>query len=281
MGHTGTLDPFATGLLVALVGGATRTARYFNGLSKTYTASVSFGSATDTDDRTGEVVATAPLPSPRTIEDALDAFRGDIEQLPPAYSAIHVGGRRAYELARRGETVALPVRSVSVHELSLLAVDEGPQGVSSCALSIRCSAGTYIRSIARDLGIATGSRAHVSELRRTAVGPFHVDEAACPDGLDAARDLRDLASVLERLGGFRRLELTTALARRVAQGGRVAVTELEDATGTRRPDDGDDRAAGVAAPLLLLVYRDRAVAIASAEGGRIAYELVIPQGVES
>jgi tRNA pseudouridine55 synthase len=172
IGHAGTLDPFATGLLVLLLGRATRLLPYLNGEPKIYEAAIRFGGETDTDDATGTPTRSAPAPALEAIEAALPALTGLIDQVPPSYSAKQVAGRRAYDAARAGAPLALvPVR-VTVHEWT---IDQWRDGTLTATIS--CSGGTYIRALARDLGRATGSAAHLSALRRVASGPYAVDMA--------------------------------------------------------------------------------------------------------
>jgi tRNA pseudouridine55 synthase len=174
VGHTGTLDPFATGLLILCVDRATRLQSFLMGLEKTYEGWIQFGWATDTYDSAGKAVGEA-LSRGLTgidLESAKERFVGELEQTPPAYSAKKIGGVRAYELARRGETPVIEPKRVHVFEFSILAV-EG----SRAAFRIRCSAGTYVRSIAHELGAAVGIPAHLDALRRTAIGSFPVADA--------------------------------------------------------------------------------------------------------
>lgn len=180
VGHTGTLDPFASGLLVALVGQATRAASLFSNLNKRYIAEISFGRETTTLDPEGEVVATGPVPEVDTVVEALAGFRGTFDQVPPVYSAVHVDGRRAYQRARAGETVTIPSRRVTVSEISVEVID---RQAGRYRLDMTCSSGTYVRSLARDLGLACGTRAYVSALRRVAVGALEVADAVSPDDL--------------------------------------------------------------------------------------------------
>lgn len=174
-GHTGTLDSFASGLLVVLVGRLTRLTPWFMGQAKEYEAVVRFGEETDTLDPLGRVIATAAVPPLSQLEDVLPRFRGRILQTPPSYSAVHVGGKRSYEIAQSGETPDLAPRSVSIEMLELLSFE----GVEA-RFSVRCSSGTYIRSLARDIGLACGSRAFVQSLRRTRIGTFDVAAACSP-----------------------------------------------------------------------------------------------------
>jgi tRNA pseudouridine55 synthase len=204
VGHTGTLDPFATGVLPVCVGRATRLARFLAGGEKEYLATVRLGFATTTDDRTGEPVGP-PVPvevSPERLAEALAGLVGSFDQVPPAFSAKHVGGRRLYELARRGEAVPRTATPVTVHGVDLRA-REG----DSVEIAVRCSAGTYVRALARDLGEHLGTGAHLTALRRTRSGAFDLSQAVSGDDLSAAGEriiplpglLLDLPAV--RVGG--------------------------------------------------------------------------------
>lgn len=179
-GHAGTLDPLATGVLVVCVGRATRLIEMVQSQTKVYRARFLLGRRSDTDDVEGTVVDVVPRPAVtrEQIEAFLPRFIGRIQQVPPQYSAVHVGGRRAYDLARRGESVELQPRTVVVHRLALT-------GLSSdeLELEIECGSGTYVRSIGRDLGDLLGCGAVMSGLVRTRVGPFRIEEAACLEEL--------------------------------------------------------------------------------------------------
>jgi tRNA pseudouridine55 synthase len=170
--HTGTLDSFAEGLLVVLTGRAVKLSSYFTGCDKRYRALVRFGEETETLDPEGEIIARAPVPPREAVEAALPEFTGAILQAPPAYSAIHVNGKRAYELARSGAAPEMKKRPVTIHELSLAAWNP-----PHAEFEVHCSSGTYIRSLARDIALAAGSRAHLRALTRTRVGNFSLDEA--------------------------------------------------------------------------------------------------------
>ncbi len=173
VGHTGTLDPLATGLLVLCLGVATRLSEYLLGQSKEYHAVVRLGQTTDSYDADGEVTVTRPVDvGLAEINAALHQFRGKIEQIPPAFSAIRSAGQRAYKLAREGKAVRLSARSVSIAQLSMIDF-EAPD----VTLELSCSAGTYVRSLAHDLGQILGCGAHLVALRRTAVGPFSIRQA--------------------------------------------------------------------------------------------------------
>ena len=166
-GHTGTLDPFATGLLIVCLGRATKVAQWLTGEDKGYRAVLTLGAATDTDDRTGKEIsrADASRVDRTALEAALSKQRGAIRQVPPAFSAIQKDGERMYDKARKGEAVELEPRDVTVHELVLESFTPG--AAATATISLRVSKGTYIRSIARDVGAALGVGGHLSSLRRT------------------------------------------------------------------------------------------------------------------
>lgn len=172
IGHTGTLDSFATGLLIVVVGTYSRLASWFVGLDKVYEAEIRFGIGTDTLDPCGGITDRGPVPTREALEAVLPKFRGEIKQIPPDYSALHVAGKRASDLARKGDPLHLPPRPVKIMSLSVDAFDEG-----KASMRIHCSSGTYVRSLARDIAAACGTYAHVSALRRVSVGPFSVRDA--------------------------------------------------------------------------------------------------------
>jgi tRNA pseudouridine55 synthase len=172
IGHLGTLDPFATGLLILLLGRSTRLATFIDTEPKIYEATIRFGAETDTDDCTGTVVREANLPASGDIDAALPALTGKIMQTPPAYSAKSVDGVRAYDAARQGTALELAPVEVDILEWKLHRYRENDLDVS-----ITCGTGTYIRALARDLGRATGSAAHLVSLRRTRAGVFDVSDA--------------------------------------------------------------------------------------------------------
>ena len=209
IGHGGTLDPFATGLLVLLVGRATRLLPYLDGEPKVYDATIRFGAETDTDDLSGTVTAEAPLPPRAAVEKAIDGLTGEIEQVPPAYSAKQVGGTRAYAAARRGETLALAAVPVRVARWEIRAWRDAEYDVT-----VVCGGGTYIRALARDLGRAAGSAAHLSALRRTASGRFDVS-AAVPVGAIGPEAVR---SPLEAIADAERVHLDADSRARIARG---------------------------------------------------------------
>jgi len=171
-GHTGTLDKFAQGLLLVLVGRGVKLAPLFDNNDKEYTGTIKFGEETDTLDPEGRIIATGRLPSLRDIEEVLPSFMGNILQAPPSYSAVHVNGERAHELARRGVEPEMKKRPVTVYNLELISWTPG-----EAVINAKVSSGTYIRSLARDIALAAGSRAYLSALTRTSVGKFHINDA--------------------------------------------------------------------------------------------------------
>ncbi len=186
VGHGGTLDPFASGVLPLFLGRATRLVEYHLGDRKGYRATICFGASSTTDDLEGELSpADGAAPSREAVEGALAAFTGTISQRPPAFSAIKVGGRRAYALARAGEAVELALREVSIHRLDLVDWDGTDPDRPIAIVDVECSAGTYVRSLARDVGERVGSAAYLGALVRTASGPFTI-AAAVP--LEVARE---------------------------------------------------------------------------------------------
>lgn len=184
VGHGGTLDPMASGLLPVFVDRATRLIEYIGEHEKRYTATLRLGQRTETDDADGTVIAEAPVPPALTraqLDRALSAFRGTIEQVPPAFSAVKVDGVTAHRAARRGDPVALAARTVTIHHLTLTAWEP-----PSLQIALTVSTGTYVRALARDLGEALGCGAHVTAMRRTGIGPVSVDEAHTPETLERA-----------------------------------------------------------------------------------------------
>jgi tRNA pseudouridine55 synthase len=180
VGHTGTLDPMATGVLVLLLGSATRLSRFILTEDKQYRATLRLGITTTTYDADGEVTATAPVDVDRaTIESALERFRGDILQVPPMYAAIRHQGKRLYEIAREGKEVEREARPLTIYRLDLL--DWTPPDLT---LEVTCSSGTYIRSLAHDLGQVVGTGAHLTALRRMTSGPFVLDQSYSLDTLE-------------------------------------------------------------------------------------------------
>lgn len=204
-GHAGTLDPLATGVLVICVGQATRLIQYVQRMPKQYRAVFLLGRRSVTDDVEGELelIADAPEPTRPDIEAALPQFVGEIQQRPPAHSAIKIGGQRAYDLARRGEEFELAARTISIYRLEILRY-EYPE----LEMSIECGSGTYVRSLGRDLAAALGTAGVMSSLVRTAIGSFRVEDAAQLDGLTAEGIQEQLQPPLEALRNLPQIVLT-------------------------------------------------------------------------
>ncbi len=228
IGHTGTLDPFASGLLLLCIGPATRLAEYLVGLDKTYRALVRLGARTDTDDRTGAIVAAADdwrTLAAAAVEEAVRALEGPQLQVPPAYSAKKVGGERRYDRARRGEATALEPVPVTVHRATVLGLD-----LPDVELEIECSSGTYIRALARDLGEQLGVGAHLAELRRTRIGPHDVGGAVPVEALeDRARVSAAWLTPAAALAHLPQVPVGPAQAVEIGHGGPItAPAELPD-----------------------------------------------------
>jgi tRNA pseudouridine55 synthase len=216
VGHAGTLDPDATGVLLVGLGRATRLLRYLSESGKAYRGRVVFGIATSTLDAAGEVVDQRPMPiTSDDVERALPAFVGDIEQLPPMVSAVKVGGRRLHELARAGEEVERAPRPVHVDEFALESFQPGayPEGT----FLVECGSGTYVRTLAADLGAALGGCAHLAELRRLRVGSFTIQEARPLADIEAAPDDAVLSLVVA-MRDLERVDVDDEQARAVSHG---------------------------------------------------------------
>lgn len=255
VGHAGTLDPMATGLVVVAVGRVTRLIRFIQDLPKEYAAIARFGVATTTLDADGEVVHEEPVELTReSVVAAAGDFIGTIEQVPPMVSALKVDGRRLYEIAREGGEVERAARPVEVHSLDVEEVGQGP--FPEVSFRVRCGKGTYVRVLADDLAAAVGTRAHLTELRRTRIGSLSVDDAIRMDelGEGAGERLLEPAQALRDLPGLTADDTVLASV----QHGRElppGVPGLPEPGGHVRIVDGDGR--------LLAVYRateDRAVA---------------------
>ena len=217
IGHAGTLDPFATGLLVLLLGRATRLLPYLAGDPKVYEATVRFGHETTTDDATGQPTNHASQPHLSVVEKSILELTGLLTQVPPAYSAKQIAGRRAYDAARAGAPLDLPAAPVTVYGWMV-----GSWDGTTLHATIRCSGGTYIRALARDLGRACGSAAHLSALRRTASGPFVVADAVTLDAVRAG-DL-PLRSPVDSLDGCAPEVIDATAIARVVRGMPVAAS---------------------------------------------------------
>lgn len=217
IGHAGTLDPFATGLLVLLLGRATRLLPHLDGVPKEYAAVIALGSETETDDLHGAIVREATPPNDDAIAEAIEKLTGSLQQVPPAYSAKRVAGRRAYEAARAGEEMVLAPAAVQVFEWRDIWRDG-----NHLHATIACGGGTYIRALARDLGRLTGSAAHLLALRRERSGPFYVSDAATLD--DIRNGVALLRPALDALPTIPHVSLAGDDAERVLRGMTVPRT---------------------------------------------------------
>lgn len=289
IGHTGTLDPFASGLLVLCVGWATRLAEYLTDLPKSYVAEARLGVETDTLDREGRVVAeTARWEglTRREIQSAASALVGEIEQIPPQYSAKKVGGEAMHRRARRGEVVELPPVPVTIHALEVRDVD-----LPRVTLAVRCSSGTYVRALARDLGARLGVGAHLTSLRRTTVGGFDVERAVSLADLDDTEVVeRARLSPVDALGHLPQMKVDADAARRIRHGQRIRVDEPLPGPGRMAPGRAGTALGGVDAPPSSVDLRVDApavepvvvtcgvalVAIARIEGGVLKPRKVFP-----
>ena len=222
-GHAGTLDPLATGILPIALGEATKAVPQVQDGTKLYRFAILWGSATTTDDAEGAVVATSDVrPDRAALEAVLPDFTGTILQRPPIYSALKVDGERAYDLARAGEAVDLPPREIDVDAIALI-----EHGSEQSVLEVRCGKGTYVRSLARDIAEALGTRGHVSLLHRAAVGPFHDGDALTIDQLEAlSLEERDalLKPVAAGFAGLPEIRLDASQATAVRHGNAVLLT---------------------------------------------------------
>jgi tRNA pseudouridine55 synthase len=236
-GHGGTLDPLATGLLPIAFGAATKTVPYVMDGTKTYRFTLKFGEARDTDDADGQVTATAPhRPTNAEIEAALPAFRGDIMQVPPAYSAVKIGGERAYDLAREGQAVEIAPRPARVDRFELV---ERPDA-DTAIFHVESGKGVYMRSLARDIARACGTVGHVTAIRRLRVGPFREEHGIPLDRLLGSGDTPPpspdlLLPVTTALADIPALAVTAAEAARLFQGQALSLVDLMG----RVPDAAD------------------------------------------
>lgn len=252
VGHTGTLDPFASGLLLLCVDAATRLSEYLTALPKTYLATARLGVRTDTLDPEGEVVASSEAWTglePDEIREALEGFRGPQRQVPPQFSAKKVGGEAMYEKARRGQRVELEPVEVEIHGIELLGTE-----LPEVRFRLRVSSGTYVRAVARDLGDALGLPAHLTALRRTGIGGLDVDDAVPLDALDREEAVRRAAlSPARALAHLPRVAVGEDDARRLATGQTV------------RPAGGETPPTGAVA----LIHGDVLVAVGEPRGAVI------------
>jgi tRNA pseudouridine55 synthase len=243
VGHAGTLDPMATGLLVLGVGAATRLLGHLSGSDKTYDATIRLGQSTVTDDREGEVTATSSAAGvgEDAVRTALTAQVGALQQVPSSVSAVKVEGRRSYDRVRAGEEFELPARSVTVHRIDVHRIARPAPGLIDVDVTVACSTGTYIRAIARDVGAALGVGGHLTTLRRTSSGPFDADQArpveeagaalAATGAGDGVVGLTDAARAV-----FPARELTAEEAVALGHGQRVPATGVPGLHAAVAPD---------------------------------------------
>jgi tRNA pseudouridine55 synthase len=229
VGHAGTLDPFATGLLIILLGQGTKLSPFVMSENKVYLATMRLGIETDTLDSTGRVVRKSAVPdlSVKHIREKAEYFVGDIEQTPPLYSAVKYKGTRAYKLARRGQEFVLKKRTVTIFSLRILSVD-----LPDVTLEVKCSSGTYIRSLAADLGEELGPGGHLKSLRRLACGSFYTEDALCSKEISTGNNgllLRDKVIPLRAaLPNMREIEVEHDIAEKIRHGYQPALEGLAD-----------------------------------------------------
>ncbi|HJZ80945.1 MAG TPA: tRNA pseudouridine(55) synthase TruB [Pyrinomonadaceae bacterium] len=279
VGHTGTLDPFATGVLVVLVGSATRLSQFLSGAEKEYEATIRFGYATDTGDVTGTVLepafcAGAQSLRPEDIESALASFRGEMEQTPPMFSAKKIGGQKLYEVARRGEQLERPKVPIIVSAFEPVAGSDARLRVNTDATAdfdvrVVCSAGTYVRTLAEDLGKRLGVGAHLVALRRTRAGNFRLNEAISLERLAELSSLNSAGQTLvspdNALAHLPAVELSAADARSIRHGidipsmnasTKTELVRLRDAGGTLLAVGAVDAARQVIHPKVVLARQE-------------------------
>ncbi len=263
VGHTGTLDPFASGLLLLCIGNATRVAEYLTMLPKTYEAELVFGQATDTDDHTGAVVFESDRwrsSDEAVIRAAFERWRGSHEQKPSQYSAKKVDGERAYDAARRGETVDIKPVVITIHDIGIAEI-----AMPRVRFTVTCSSGTYIRALARDIGDALGTGAHLTSLRRTRVGDHDVTRAVPLDQLDDSVLVeRTSLSALDAVAHMPRVDISDADLKEIGFGRAVHGSVVTTAAGR----DGDD--------VVVLAHDGALVAIARADGDMLRPKKVFP-----
>ena len=242
VGHAGTLDPLASGVLVLCLGPATRLVEYIQRMPKRYAGMFLLGRTSDTEDIEGRVteLANPPRPTHAQIEAVLGRFTGPIEQRPPAFSALKIGGRRAYELARQGKPVELEARRIVIHSIRVVRY-----AYPELELDVTCGAGTYLRSLGRDIAAALGTGAVMASLRRTAVGAFRADDACRLDQLDEATVMRFLLPPAQALAELPSIRLDAADIGRLAKG-----LAIEDRWATAAPEIAGLDAAGRLAAIL-------------------------------
>jgi len=267
VGHAGTLDPMATGVLVVGVEKATRLLGYLTLTEKEYAATIRLGQSTSTDDAEGEITRSAPAAdvSAETLHKAVAGLVGEIQQVPPAVSAIKVGGQRAYKLTRAGAAPELPARPVMVYEFTVTAVRREAELLDVDA-TVRCSSGTYIRALARDLGTALGTGGHLTRLRRTRVGGYSVQDARTLEQLADRFEVLPLAQAAS--AAFPRRNLTADEARRLANGGRLAAAAGPDPQASTLQASTPQASTGAQAPTAAFAPDGTLIALVAEESGQ-------------
>ncbi|RKX91632.1 MAG: tRNA pseudouridine(55) synthase TruB [Spirochaetes bacterium] len=255
IGHTGTLDKFASGVMIVLTGKMTKLAGYFTGLDKDYEAVFSFGKETATLDPEGEVIAESGIPDLATIREKVKSFKGIIRQVPPAYSAIHINGKRAHEIARGGGTPDITEREVAIYTFQILSWK-----TPDLTVRIKCSKGTYIRSIARDLGRSCGSYAYVTSLKRTAVGKIRIEDTIDSNELDPENDIVRGKNLFSLLPDLQILSVNREIIPGILNGKKLDVKLFP----------GMD----LSYPRFALFHEDDFVALISREMNRLKYNFV-------
>ena len=261
VGHTGTLDRFAEGLLIVLTGRLTRLASHLLLLDKVYVATVLFGLETDTLDPEGSVCRRGDVPDLDRIAQALGGFKGEISQIPPDYSAVHVKGKRAYRLAREGAEVTIAPRRVFVHGIDILGYDP-----PELELRRRCSKGTYVRSIARDLGREAGTCAYLSALRRVAIGTFHLRDAVRPADFDPSIHIQRPMEFVNQISSLEAKRIRSDAICGIRHGTPLRDTMFEDPPGS----DGE---------FALFDREDELLAVSRRTSGRYKYLAVFTEAV--
>jgi tRNA pseudouridine55 synthase len=265
-GHAGTLDPLASGILPIALGEATKTVAYAMDGEKTYSFTVRWGEARDTDDTEGRVTETSDIrPDPAAIAAVVPRFIGEIEQVPPAYSAIKVNGERAYDLARSGETVELASRIIRIDDLRLADIPDADHAT----FDVQSGKGAYMRGLARDIALALGTVGHIVALRRTSVGPFGLDASSTLAHIDALAEQSALDSILlpieTPLDDIPAVALTEAEAHRMRHGQTVALLRRSDWERITRLDLDPDSPDAI----VLATCGNTPVALARIDGGEI------------
>jgi tRNA pseudouridine55 synthase len=270
IGHTGTLDPMASGLLVIALGRATRLARFVEATDKRYRGTVRLGAATNTFDADGEIVETAPIPAgiEAQIVPALNGLTGRIAQTVPAFSAVKVGGERLYARARRGEAVEAPTRTITIHTLEATRI-----ALPDIDLDLRCSKGTYVRSLAVQIGAALGLPAHLVALRRTEVGSHGLDRAIAAEAVDP--DALPLVSPLDAVAQLPSLALDEVAARDVSFGRILSADTVRRLAGGAAPGPGPTRLVGPDGALWAVAELPEGLAEAAPDAAGLGYACVL------